>query len=275
MSLLHGVSCHLFPQTVLEQMTNMGASRVDVDKRQTDADDAAAALQQCALDRFDAVFQGNNSRFVMECRATAVLENELNFTTAQLLQSDINDLYRIFCTPECGNVFLDAYDVCGAFENPEERSYLAGLCGSNDNGNFCYEIFLDSFNLLWSAYSCAMNSEECVCGDLSEGVRRQGCCVDNLHELVVILDDVFGDFVPKDVYGNCSVSLPEAGCPSPLRRNTITAPATTQPAPATTQSAPGTTQSPPPRGSSSLPQATIVSSVAIIILTLAVNAVIY
>jgi hypothetical protein len=222
-------------------MTNMGASRVDVDKRQTDADDAAAALQQCALDRFDAVFQGNNSRFVMECRATAVLGNELNFTQ----QSDINDFYGIFCTPECGNVFLDAYDVCGAFENPEERSYLAGLCGSNDNGNFCYEIFLDSINLLGSAYSCAMNSEECVCGDLSEGVRRQGCCVDNLHELVVILDDVFGDFVPEEVYGNCSVSLPEAGCTNS------------------------------PLSSSSLPQATIVSSVAIIILTLAVNAVIY
>ena len=241
MLLLHGVSCHFFPQAVLEQMANMGASRVDVDKRQTDADDAA--VQQCALDRFDAVFQGNNSRFVTECRATSVLENELDITTAQ--QSDINDLYRIFCMPECGNVFLDAYDVCGAFENPEERSYLAGLCGSNDNGNFCYEIFIDSLNLLGSAYSCALNSEECVCGELSEGVRRQGCCVDTLHELVVILDDVFGDFVPEEVYGNCSVSLPEAGCTNS------------------------------PLSSSSLPQATIVSSVAIIILTLVVNAVIY
>ena len=63
MVLFHGVSCHLFPQTYLDQVTNVGDSKVY--KRQ--ADDDEDMLVQCALDRFNAFYQGNNSNFVSQC----------------------------------------------------------------------------------------------------------------------------------------------------------------------------------------------------------------
>ena len=65
MVLFHGVSCHLFPQTYLDQVTNVGDSKVY--KRQ--ADDDGDMLVQCALDRFNAFYQGNNSNFVSQCRS--------------------------------------------------------------------------------------------------------------------------------------------------------------------------------------------------------------
>ena len=55
-------------------------------------------------------------------------------------------------------------------------------------------MFFDSLNLVLSEHSCFLKTEECVCGDLSEGVKRQGYCVNTLQELVAILD-FSGDFV--------------------------------------------------------------------------------
>ena len=199
--LLDGVSCHLSPQAILEKLTNLGTSKL----QQSQGDIEIA--HQCTLDRFDHAYQGNDSSFVIECMTAAVFDQELDPTTTN--QSMFNAAFHALCVPECGNVILDGYDACGLFESSYERRYLAALCGSNENGDFCYELFFDSLDLLSTAALCFHGA--CSCNSLSEGVGRQGCCIDALNDLVNSMQDDLGGFNLDRVFGNCNI-FPEAGC---------------------------------------------------------------
>ena len=193
--LLHGVSCHLFPQAVLEKLTNRGTSKLH--KSQLDLE----TVYQCTLDKFDHAYQGNDSHFVTECN-----------------QSTINAGFLTLCVPKCGDVLLDAYEDCGLFNSPDERKYLAALCGSNGNGDFCYELFLDSMVFLSAAVPCFPGT--CNCNSLSEGVGRQGCCIDALNDLVNTMADDLRGFSLDRVYSECNIA-PVAGCDnSPLSGST-------------------------------------------------------
>ena len=119
MVLLHGVSCYLFPQAVLHQV---GFPKVY--KRQTVSDEMAQ--EQCVLDKIDAVFRGNDSSFVRECRATETAEYELDISDPSH-QNNFSSLLRTFCIPDCGNIIIDAYDACGVFDSPGEKEYLVAL----------------------------------------------------------------------------------------------------------------------------------------------------
>ena len=207
MVLLHGVSCYLFSQAVLNQV---GFPKVY--KRQTDSDEMAQ--QQCVLDKFDAVFQGNDSSFVRECRAAETAGNELDFSDPSH-QNNFSSIFHTFCIPDCGNVLIDANNVCGAFDSPEEKKYLIALCGANKNGGFCYDIFASSLLLIQTEVSCFIDSKSCNCSRISEGVAEQGCCINAHQDFINSLDNF--DYNPGEVYGACNVDLP-AGCNnSPLQ----------------------------------------------------------
>ena len=193
--LILGGSCHLFPQVGLGKASNLGALKVY--KRQNEF------LNQCALDRFDAFYQGNTSRFVAECRSTM----DSGFDLSSANQSTINTVYGTLCKPECGNVLLDSYESCGGFN--EQRNIIVGLCAFNRNGNFCYEIHLESTVLYAGALSCFSSPDECSCHELSEGVRQQDCCINVIHDAV----NSIGSLDPvEQAYDSCNVALPEMRC---------------------------------------------------------------
>ena len=197
--LVLGVTCHLFPQADSGKVANIGTSKVS--KRQN------ADLNQCAFNRFNAFYQGNASHLVANCRS--IFTSGFNLATAN--QSTINFVYRTLCLPDCGNVFLDAYAACG---DDSQRSTLASLCSSNRNGNLCYELHVENLALISNARSCS-GSGQCNCLQLSEGVTRQGCCINILHDIYKSR----GIFGPLEVaYGDCSIALPETRCNNgPLR----------------------------------------------------------
>ena len=199
--LLDGVSCHLFSQAIIEKLTH--ADTLELQQNQEDIESA----HQCTLDRLHHAYQGNHTSFVTGCMAAAELDFELDPSATN--QSTINAAFHTLCVPECGNAILDAYDSCGLFESSYERKYLAALCGSNENGDLCYELFFDSMDLLTTAAPCFHGT--CSCNSLSEGVGRQGCCIDALNDLVNSLQDDLGGFTLDRVYGGCNIA-PEAGC---------------------------------------------------------------
>ena len=198
MVLFHGIHCHLFPQVILGQV---GASKVN--KRQADDDDM---LVQCALEKFNTFYQGNTSNIVSQCRS--IFTSGLDFVSDD--DSAVLD-FRTLCMPECGNVVIDAFIACGA--SREDGNTVAAFCGSNDDGDTCYEIYSGSIDLLGNALSCSAETG-CDCGSISEEVRRQGCCIVALNDNVNRQDDsVFGeDFDLNKVYANCNIDVPERGC---------------------------------------------------------------
>ena len=209
-ALLRGVSCQLFPRAILEQVTN----NLEVSKVYKRQDvDAANKTLQCALDRFNAFYQGNNSRLVTECRSVALLQDDLDARDGQV---SINTRFSTLCSPECGNVLLDVYDACGAYVTPHERNLMANLCGSNHNGNFCYELLLETRALINTAARCTIDHEAvtCNCPAITKGVEARGCCMDivnNLLEMLKALEFV-GDLDLDAVYDDCNVNVPKRGC---------------------------------------------------------------
>ena len=127
--LVLGVTCHLFPQANTDEVANTGTSKVY--KRQN------AALNRCAFNRFNAFYQGNNSRLVTDCRSVFTSGFDLSMSS----QSTINNFYRTLCVPDCGDVFLDAYADCG---NDFQRNTIVSLCSTNENGSLCYEIYVEN-----------------------------------------------------------------------------------------------------------------------------------
>ena len=211
MLLVLQVTCSLFPQAEFGKVTAVGASKVD--KRQN------ANLNQCAFNRFNDFYQGNTSRFVADCRSIFTT----GFDLSRASQSTINTVYRTLCVPECGDVFLDAYAACG---NDFQRNILVSLCSSNENGNLCYEIYVENVALITNAFSCTTNSGQCDCFQLSEGVTRQGCCINVLHDVVRSMGTL-GQL--EEVYGNCGVALPETNCNNSLLSRSSRLPPTTEP----------------------------------------------
>ena len=209
--LLHGASCQSFPRAILDQVT----STLGVHKRQND--DAAEMALQCALDKFDSIYQGNNSRLVTECRSVALLQEDLDPSEGQAY---INARFRTLCIPECGNVLLDVYDACGAFITHHERTLMANLCGSNHNGSYCYESLLETRALLNIAARCTIDHDAitCNCSAISVGAEALGCCIavgNNLIELWKAIDFV-GDLDLDAVYADCKIDVPKRGCDNSL-----------------------------------------------------------
>lgn len=224
--LLQGVSCHL--ELIPRGIPRMMAMRMELSKRQD-----AINVQQCVIDKVDAAFVGNNSRFASDCKAAVIGEFEitaleLTNTGDSHFQSLVNTVYRTFCVADCGNVILDAYTDCGVFDQELPVSgleeFTVGLCGTNRNGTFCYEMIAAGMNLIFTeatCYSTALSTETCTCSaELSEAVQQQDCCINIYHKLI---SGVQGStYSPPDLYYTCNVELPSGCNNTPLTIPTTT-----------------------------------------------------
>ena len=103
----------------------------------TDPPDEPDNFLECALDRFDACYQGNNGDYVTECRS--IIDKDFDISIIYGDQSAKNDFYRILCTPEYGTVLLDAYNACETVGGHDIGDAVFGFCGSNKKGDICYE----------------------------------------------------------------------------------------------------------------------------------------
>ena len=212
MVFFHGASSHLFPQAALHLVTN-GAIPKEY-KRQASDNEAG----QCVSDRLDALVH-DKSTFLSDCISASILELDFNIT-------DFNDssilqfFFQTLCTPECGNIVLKVYSDCGEFDDfPGGEKFFIDICGTNQNGDFCYETFNDGLDLIVNEASCYSNytsTGTCSCQfELSEAITNQGCCVDAYHDLLEKNVDLPTSY-PGSLYRACNVNLPKGCNNSPL-----------------------------------------------------------
>ena len=145
-----------------------------------------------------------------------VADEGLDFTTDEdfVYQSTVNAVYEQFCKPECGNPILAALDKCGAEDSVID--FLSGLCGTNSNGDRCYESYVSSFNLQNTELSCYTTynlDEYCNCrSELESAVETQGCCLK-------VYQDYFSTIYTYDLnklYDECDVNVPRRCNNSPI-----------------------------------------------------------
>ena len=211
MGLFHGTTCQLLPQINVESQTNPAHPNLEY-KRQSDS-----PTLQCITDHISDALQGNNSTFVSECKSSATLETDLSdvdIADVSDLQARITAIYGPLCTPECGNAVLDAYSDCGLSNIDDStgsqffaraKTVIDGVCGTNQNGDVCYQLYGDAFQFAITERSCGFQfreSGECICQSfLSGGVSRYGCCINIYHYLNRINN-------PRELYDGCNVPLP-------------------------------------------------------------------
>lgn len=200
MVLLNRVSGHLFQRAIPHVLTKYVKLPKDY-KRQV----------ECVNDKFDAAFQRSNSSSVSDCKSSTLedIDSEINFTNdTSRFQLQI---FHTLCIPECGNVFLDVLSQCGYFEEFSGfKDLLIGLCGTNQNGDNCYQMLHgNTIDVMDSCYESYLASDVCNCrSELLEGVRKQGCCFNVYHDFLAGI----GNFVKLDkFYDVCDVHLP-TGC---------------------------------------------------------------
>ena len=200
-----GASCYRFPrpQAILNRLlANHPHSKDIIHKRQTNSD-------ECVDDELESADVDS------VCLLTAQEEEQLDFDD-ELSQSSIDIIFREFCKPECGNAVLAAYIDCEAFED-EFIDLLVGLCGTNQNGEQCYQRFTSALDFVSdtepSCFVSSTNSGECDCkSELSQAVEEQGCCLDVYHDFITeVLDSEGIRYVPRELYNDCDVNLP-GGC---------------------------------------------------------------
>ena len=212
--LLHGVSCHLFP-AVLNPLTKADHFK-DNHKRQT-----IAQLQQCITAGVTAALQRNSSSFVSRCTLAATEQITLDPFSSSA-QSQVNEIFSSFCIPQCGNVIQDVYEDCGYFDvtPPGNERFLAGLCGTNENGEVCYTLYSDAIDRIESERDCYVNNlatGQCTCRSLLISVvSEQGCCFDAYHDLISAQS---GTYNPSGLYSTCNVDRPEDCNNSPISGN--------------------------------------------------------
>ena len=149
-----------------------------------------------------------------------------------------------FCRPECGQVILDAWKSCDAYEEIEPvANLLIGMCASN-GGSTCYSTFNELFSLLDSGIDCYEDlsssgecSSQCSAG-ARDGVQNYGCCVkvviDYENEVINRENEDEEDNVEDEfniLFFECGVTGPARCTNSPLMIPDLT----TQPTSATTQ----------------------------------------
>ena len=103
---------------------------------------------------------------------------------------------------------------------PGSEAFNVGLCGTNEDGNQCYQLYGDGLTIQRTEASCYntyISMGVCTCQiALTEAVQRQGCCLDGYHDFLSGLGPS-APYSPSVLYNACNVNRP-AGC-----NNTIAA----------------------------------------------------
>ena len=184
-------------------------------KRQADP------TEMCIADSIESIGLDAQCELVGEEEAGLGLDGDLESS-----QPTINDIFSIFCRPDCGNTILKAYSECGVFDNePFVVNFLVGLCGTNHNGSRCYEHFVNALDhVAVVETSCFHNyttHHECRCqSQLSQVVEDQGCCLDTYHNLISSSVDLPFHYDPRELYEDCHVNLPRGCNNSPISSST-------------------------------------------------------
>ena len=152
-------------------------------------------------------------------------------------QPQIDSFYSLYCIPECGDTINEAYDECDAYRDllPGTERFNIDLCGTNQEGDTCYELYGDGLQLVTSERSCYetyISSDVCRCrSTLINGVAEQGCCIDAYHDFI---SGLAGAYRPRTLYSSCNVVAP-AGCNNSPVGSSVSSP-TTRPTTPTTSS---------------------------------------
>ena len=211
--LLHGVSGHLFPRALPQKLTkHMQLSMTKVHTRQSD-------VGVCINNKIEDAFK-ENATLEAICEAAALkAENDIDDgDDDDLSQSEVNAIFSVLCIPGCGNAFIRAADDCGYFDGGDAplKDVFIGMCGTNENGNKCYQIYTDAIDSLESQDPCFetyFRSKVCNCRSaLLQDVSDQGCCLDVYYDLAERLAERRGtDIKVSDFYDGCDVNYP-SGC---------------------------------------------------------------
>ena len=210
--LLDDVSGHLFPQAISHMLRDELTKNMELPKDYKRQSDSSI---QCVSDKLDAAFEGGNSPIASDCRRVEVELERYDFSDTSSLQSTINSYFSTFCIPECGKVIIDAYNDCEIHVAGELVDFAIGLCGTNQNGEKCYEKYGDAIDLIFDVGYCygdyATNGV-CNCrSELLEAVREQGCCHNVYYDYVNYLWQQQGYIKADELYDACNVDLP-TGC---------------------------------------------------------------
>ena len=218
MIVFHGISCNLFPHAVHNPLTDVHA---DVSKQYKRQALNVSELVQCVSEKLDDAFPDNSSPFVSDCKSAATTEFEISSLNIAEgisdLQSQVTKIYRSVCIRKCGNVVINAYDECGVFEIlPGLKELSVSLCGTNQNGDLCYQLYGKGIALISTESSCyvqSLSSGKCGCHpELSQAVTEQGCCIKAYHDFLTGL----GISIYKSLYNVCKIQDPTGCNNSPL-----------------------------------------------------------
>ena len=196
MFFLHGANCHRFPK-LHSFLKGLRMPENQEYKRQTDVD-------QCIDDELD------DAGVDSACKLVG--ESDIDFEEAS--QAEINALFSQFCRPECGNPVLRAIEDCEDIDEDERIiiNFIASLCGTNEDGERCYQQYTRLSSHFAVEASCYENFAEngvCSCkSDLQEEVEEQGCCLDAYQDFI---SDILDEYDPSELYSECGVDRP-GGC---------------------------------------------------------------
>ena len=195
-ALLHGASSHLVTESVVTRLIENDNSTQKY-KRQTDDQ------LQCVSNRLDVIFEGNTASFVSQCKSVAVAQIQVDTS----FQEQLSSFYCTYCNRECGDAINDAYDECDLFSilPAGAEAFDIGLCGINEGGSMCYQLYGDGLTIIRTESSCYdtyISRDVCTCqSELSEAVERQGCCLNVYHNYLSGLT-----YNPSALYNGCNVN---------------------------------------------------------------------
>lgn len=129
-------------------------------------------------------------------------------------------LFPELCRPSCGQVLIDAWQACNAYNEIEDvANLLIAMCASNGNVA-CYSNFIQLFQYVYDGVDC-YNFEivdgTCSTGcssRIAEGIERYGCCVNAAIDYIEAIDDVKDEVA--QLFSTCDVNRPARCTNSPL-----------------------------------------------------------
>ncbi len=131
--------------------------------------------------------------------------------------------FPVFCRPSCGQVLVNAWESCGAFEDIANFAYLlTGMCATNADGRVCYSDYNALIQFLTGGISCTQEylttrtySSECSVG-ARDAVQNYGCCVNVVLDFESSFNGLYNNDRFNRVFSECRVQRPPRCTSNPL-----------------------------------------------------------